>query len=174
MVLCLFIQRFLLNRIKHNLKNIIKMKGKSFILAIVSVFLMTSCATIFTGTKDTLRFDSNPQGARVYVDGLEVGKTPCTTSVKRSLTEKFAEIRLEGYETRVITLDRTFNVVSVINLGSFLGWAIDAATGALIKYDRKGYFVDLEKDDENLLLKNSSKIEINTDTKIVNVYVPQE
>ncbi len=147
------------------------MKGKLFILAIVSVFLMTSCATIFTGTKDTLRFDSNPQGAKVYIDGLEICKTPCTTVVKRSLSDKFAEIRLEGYETRVITLDRTFNVVSVINLGSLLGWGIDTATGALMKYDRKGYYVKLEKDNRTSLLQNPSRIEINTDTKIVNVYV---
>ncbi len=150
------------------------MKSKLFILAIASLFLMTSCATIFTGTKDSLRFDSNPKGAKVYVDGIEVGKTPCTTVVKRSLTDKFAEIRLDGYETRVITLDRTFNVVSIINLGSLLGWAIDAATGALMKYDRKGYFIELEKDNRTSLLDNSSKIEINTDTKTVNVYVPQE
>jgi len=150
------------------------MKSKLLILAIASTFLMTSCATIFTGTKDTIRFESNPQGAKVYIDGLEVCKTPCTTLVKRSLTNKLAEIKLDGYETRVITLDRKFNVVSIINFGSLIGWGIDAATGSLMKYDRKGYEIELEKVNKTSLLQNPSKIEINTKTKIVDLYVAQK
>ncbi|MCP4551850.1 MAG: PEGA domain-containing protein [Bacteroidetes bacterium] len=150
------------------------MKSKLFTLVIASTFLMASCATIFTGTKDAIRFDSNPQGASVYIDGLEVCKTPCTTQVKRSLSDKLAEIKLDGYETRVITLDRKFNAVSIINLGSLIGWGIDAATGSLMKYDRKGYEIELEKNNKTSLLTNPSKIEINTDTKIVDVYVTQK
>lgn len=150
------------------------MKSKLFILAIASTLFMTSCATIFTGTKDAISFDSNPQGANVYLDGLEVCKTPCITMVKRSLSDKLAEIKLDGYETRVITLDRKFNTVSIINLGSLIGWGIDAATGALMKYDKKGYDIELEKDNRTSLLHNPSKIEINTDSKIVDVYVAKK
>lgn len=151
-----------------------KMTKKLFIIAIASTFLMTSCATIFTGTKDTIRFDSNPQGAKVYMDGLAVCRTPCTTQVKRSLSDKLAEIRLDGYETRVITLDRKFNTVSIVNLGFVIGWGIDAATGSLMKYDRKGYEIELEKDKRTSMIENPSKIEINTKTKIVEVFVAEK
>lgn len=150
------------------------MKSRTLILVIALTFLMTSCATIFTGTKDLIHFDSNPQGAKVYLDGLEVCKTPCTTLVKRSLSEKLVEIKLDGYETRVITLYRKFNSVSIITLGCLLGWGIDAAIGAIMKYDRKGYDIELEKDKKTTLLQNPSKIEINTRTKNVNVYVVQK
>jgi len=150
------------------------MKSKLFIIVLASTFFMTSCATIFTGTKDTIRFDSTPQGTKVYIDGLEVCKTPCTTQVKRSLSDKLAEMKLDGYETRVITLDREFNAVSIINLGFLIGWGIDAATGSLMKYDKKGYDIELEKDNRTSMLENPSKIEINTDTKIVDVYVAQK
>jgi hypothetical protein len=150
------------------------MKSKLFIIVLASTFFMTSCATIFTGTKDTIRFDSTPQGAKVYIDGLKVCKTPCTTQVKRSLSDKLAEMKLDGYETRVITLDREFNAVSIINLGFLIGWGIDAATGSLMKYDKKGYDIELEKDNRTSMLENPSKIEINTDTKIVDVYVAQK
>lgn len=149
------------------------MKSKLFIISVVSMFFLTSCATIFTGTKDTLRFDSEPQGATVYLDGLEVCKTPCTTKVKRSLSEKLAEIRLDGYETRVITLDRKFNAVSIINLFGLIGWGVDAATGSLMKYDRKGYDIKLEKDKRTSLIENPTKIEIDTKNKVVDVYVLQ-
>lgn len=150
------------------------MRSKLFIIVIASTLFMTSCATIFTGTKDTIRFDSTPQGAKVYIDGLEVCETPCTTQVKRSLSDELAEIKLDGYETPVITLDKEFNAVSVINLGFLIGWGIDAATGSLMKYDRKGYDIELEKDNRTSMIENPSKIEINTDSKIVDVYVAQK
>jgi len=34
----------------------------------------------------------------------------------------------------------------VINLTSIIGWGVDAATGALMKYDRKGYDIKLDKE----------------------------
>lgn len=148
------------------------MKHKILFLALTITFLMSSCATILTGTKDTIRFDSNPKGAIVYIDGLEVCKTPCSTPVKRSISEKFAEIKLDGYETRVITLDRKFNAVSIINLTGILGWGVDAATGAIMKYDRKGYDIKLDKE-KRTSLNNPTKIEINTKKKTVDVYLTE-
>lgn len=146
------------------------MKKVTFILTIAATILLTSCATIFTGTKDTIRFDSEPQGAEVYIDGIKVCKTPCSVPVKRSLSEKLAEIKLDGYETRVIMLDQEFNAISIINLGNIVFWAIDAATGALMKYDRKAYDIELDKDTRTSL-NNPTRIEINTGEKIVDVYV---
>ena len=141
-------------------------------LSLVSVLLLSSCATIFTGTKDTLVFESKPSGAKVLFEGYEICKTPCTTSFKRSLTEKFVELKLEGYQTRRIVLDREFNPVAIINLGSILGWAIDAATSSIMKYDRKVYEFDLEPQNPNaLLFQNPYKIEIDTKNKSVDVYV---
>lgn len=145
---------------------------KVYILLAAVALSLTSCATIFTGSKDTLRFDSDPEGATVLIDGLEVCKTPCTTQVKRSLSDKLAEIKLENYETRVITLDREFNAVSVLNLGFLLGWGIDAATGALMKYDRKGYDIELESK-KVVSLENIQKLEFDTGEKSLNVYVIQ-
>lgn len=43
---------------------------------------------------------SNPEGARVTVEGREVGVTPCRYSdSKMMLTETYIQIDLEGYET---------------------------------------------------------------------------
>src|SRR5699024_952601 len=125
------------------------MKSKLLIPSIILAFFMSSCATIFTGTKDTLRFDSEPQGATVYIDGLKACETPCTTKVKRSLSDKLAKIKLDGYQTRVITLDRKFNAVSVLNLFGMIGWAVDAATGSLMKNGGKGYDIELKKDNRS-------------------------
>lgn len=137
---------------------------------LVLLFSFSSCATLFTGTSDTISFNTNPEGAVVYIDGLEVCTTPCTVPVKRSLTDEMAEFRLDGYKTRVITLDREFNVVSILNFAGLLGWAVDAATGAIFKYGRKSYDLNLEP--ERILYgKEMRKIELNTVEKTADIYV---
>lgn len=146
------------------------MKKLFLLLAVAITF--SSCATLFTGTKDTIKFDSTPQGATVYKDGVELCKTPCSYPVKRDLNETHIEYRLDGYETRVFTLDQEFNIVSVLNLGNVVGWAIDAVTGSIMKYDRKSYHLEMDYD-TRALLSNPNKIHINTEEMLVDVYVTQ-
>ena len=136
----------------------------------VSLFLFSSCATLFTGTKDTIRFNSTPEGATVYIDGIEVCKTPCETKVKRSISDKEADIKLDGYKARIITLDKSFNVISILNFAGLFGWAVDAITGSVMKYDRKSYDIELEA---NKKLSNiqPNKIDIDTKNNTLDLYV---
>ena len=145
------------------------MKKNIFAILIISL-LMTSCATIFTGTKDRITFNSTPAGATIYKDGVEQCKTPCTLRVKRSLDDTEMEYKLDGYETRLITLDKEFNIVSVINLGNLLGWGIDALSGAVMKYDRKVYDITLSKNNKTSMI-NPSKINFDTKKNVVELYV---
>ncbi|MBN2637518.1 MAG: PEGA domain-containing protein [Bacteroidales bacterium] len=134
------------------------------------IFFLSGCATLFTGTHDTIHFSSDPEGAVVYKDGLKLCTTPCDVSMKRSVYNQEVTFKMDGYETRIVTLDREFNVVSVINLGSLLGWAIDAATGSIMKYTTKSYDIKLDKKEETALSR-ARKININTRKKIIEVYV---
>ncbi|MCT4151313.1 PEGA domain-containing protein [Elizabethkingia anophelis] len=111
----------------------------------VMTLSVTSCATIFTGTSDSITVNTKPDGATVYDKGLEKCITPCTFKVGRTLSEKTIEIKKEGYEPKTILLDRKFNAVSIINLFGLIGWGVDAATGSLMKYDTKGYNIDLKE-----------------------------
>lgn len=142
---------------------------KIFTLIIVASLSLSSCATIFTGTKDQISFKTNPSGAKVMIDGLEVCTTPCTTKVARTLSNKNVEFKLDGYDTKIIALDKKFNAVSIINLFGIIGWGVDAATGSLMKYDRKGY--DIELDSKKVSKFDFQKIEIDTKTKTASVYV---
>ena len=70
---------------------------------------MTSCATIFTGTTDDVYINSNPSGAEIYIDGLKVGKTPATLTIKRpGLSDKEVVLKLDGYERRTFILKKSF------------------------------------------------------------------
>ncbi len=62
--------------------------------------LLSSCATIFTGSRTNIRFDSEPPKAMVYINGIDQCRTPCTANIKAKGGVKLAEFRLKGYETR--------------------------------------------------------------------------
>lgn len=63
--------------------------------------------------------------------------------MKRSLNSTEVELAKKGYQSKVVTLDKGFNAVSIINLFSIVSWAIDLATGAVSKYDQKTYNIEL-------------------------------
>ena len=92
-------------------------------------------------------------------------------NVKRNISETDVEFKLDGYETRLITLSQEFNVVSVINLGNLFGWGIDVLSGAVMKYDRKSY--DITLDNKNTSMINPTKINIDTQKNIVELYVAE-
>jgi hypothetical protein len=142
---------------------------KNITLLICIVVACSSCATIFTGTRDTIQFNSNPSGAVIYRDGLEICKTPCSFPIKRSINDPLIEMKLDGYQTRVFTLDKSFNVVSILNVGNLLGWGIDILTGSIMRYDRKTYSLDLTID-KKLNALQPQKIMIDTKNNTVDLY----
>jgi len=143
---------------------------KTILSALFLIIFATSCATIFTGTKDRISFKSTPSGAVIFKDGVELCTTPCTYKVKRSMSETDLEFKLDGYETRLITLDTEFNVVSVINLGNLFGWGIDALSGAVMKYDRKSYEISLTPNKITSSIE-PSRINIDTQKNTVDLFV---
>jgi len=51
---------------------------------VAAAILATGCATIFTGTHDTLTFDSNVPGVRLTIDGMYQGELPITFEMSRN------------------------------------------------------------------------------------------
>lgn len=123
------------------------MKNKLSIVLSLSIALSTtSCATIFTGTRDPITFSSNPEGAKVFHKGIEKCTTPCTVKIPRSLSKQTVSFEKEGFEKKEVKLTKNFNAVTLLNiiLGGAIGVGIDAATGSLTKYSPKKYDVELE------------------------------
>ncbi|WP_294267124.1 PEGA domain-containing protein [uncultured Chryseobacterium sp.] len=107
---------------------------------------VTSCATIITGTKDKITFNSTPEGAKVMHKGIEKCTTPCTAEIPRSLSKQMVTFEKEGFSNKEVKLTKTFNPVTLVNilLGGIIGIGIDTATGSLTKYSPKEYKVELE------------------------------
>lgn len=113
------------------------------VLAVVS---LTSCATIFTGTRDNIAFNTTPASATVSINGIEKCTTPCVVPVKRSLGTTTVQISKDGYQSKIFNPDKKFNAVTLLNilLGGIIGGGIDCASGAASKYDTKNYNIELK------------------------------
>ena len=118
----------------------------AFGLALFVLTLCSSCATILSGKADVLHFKSEPSGAQISIDGMPVCTTPCITLVKRRLSNTYFDIQLAEYKPQHLLLNKRFNTLSIINLAFVLGWGIDAATGAILEYSKKGYHIILQKE----------------------------
>ena len=127
------------------------MKKVVLMMIAFTAFVFTSCATILTGTSDDITFNSDPAGAAIMLDGLKVGKTPATVSIKRpGFGNKEITLKLDGYEDRTFMLQKGFNTMAICNLASWPGWVIDIVTGTIMKYSKTNYSIDLDPKAFNL------------------------
>ena len=94
--------------------------------------LTTSCATIVSGSKQNVKFSSNPSTATIFIDEVEVGKTPLEIKLARK-SEHSVMIKLEGYQTYETKLTKKFNAWYIGNIlfGGLIGIIIDPITGAM-------------------------------------------
>ena len=94
--------------------------------------LTTSCATIVSGSKQNVKFSSNPSTATIFIDEVEVGKTPFEIKLARK-SEHSVMIKLEGYQTYETKLTKKFNAWYIGNIlfGGLIGIIIDPITGAM-------------------------------------------
>ena len=150
------------------------MKIKFFTMILTGMLLFSSCASIFTGSKRSVLFESNPSGAKVYVNGMEQCISPCNVKVRN---DDRVDFRLEGYKERVVVMDADFNLVAILNGFSIVGWGIDALTGSLQRVNTKYVKVDLEKGSNKQAFNdyiekgNITKVAINTDNKSIETTV---
>mgnify|MGYP003702308891 CR=1 FL=1 len=113
------------------------------ILAVMAL-TFTSCATLFTGTTQSVTIDSQPQGANIVVDGQLLGTTPARVRLDRDLNAIFDDgkyIRLEkdGYVPDGYILGADIEPFCVLNMFNVFFWAVDGVTGALMRYDSDYY-----------------------------------
>ena len=110
----------------------------------VLIISFSSCATMFTGSRQTVKVQTIPPGADVYVEGEKMGTTPTEISLRKGFNPESVVVKKEGFENKNLPLNTTFNPVALLNLLGLLGWAVDGATGAMMKYDKKFYEVTLD------------------------------
>lgn len=147
---------------------------KITILTLTGAFLLTtSCASIFTGSKRRVLFETDPSGAKVFVNGFEKGTTPVQIKVK---ADDRIDFRLDNYKERVVVMDSKFNLVSILNGFSIIGWGVDALTGSLKRVDTNYVKVSLEKSDKTAFMNfmengEIKKVTVDEENKVIETVI---
>ena len=133
--------------IATNLNAMIKSLAK---LAVIGTVLCatTSCASIFCGTKAKVTFDCNvKEKVNLTIDGVKYYDVtfPFTTKITRGFDDTIVIAEAEAYHKETVIIDKKFNPVAIINLCEVLGWAIDAATGAITKPESQYYQIEMRQ-----------------------------
>jgi len=121
-------------------------KIKYFLTWVTSAVLLvslTGCATLISGTNQTLTFNSEPSGAEVYLDGALIGMTPVSLSVKKNKKDAFL-IKKEGYKAISRDITKAYDPVTLLSI--FWDYSTtDMISGAAFEYEPNSYFIQLQE-----------------------------
>jgi len=117
-----------------------------FALICISICFFSSCASIISGTKQKVDVNTQPTGAKVFVNGIDqqvVTPTIINVPRKKAVTYSFQK---QGYENGTVTEYGSFNPVAIGNiiLGGIPGALVDLGTGAWYKYDNTNIFYEFK------------------------------
>jgi hypothetical protein len=113
--------------------------------------LISGCATITRGTRQTFKIESTPSEAKVSLSNGETCVTPCKLKVKRRPGFD-ATISKEGYATKTVKVDSEIHGGGVaggagnIILGGVIGGIVDGTNGSLYSLSPNPLQVTLEAD----------------------------
>ncbi len=134
--------------------------------AIIIIFF-DGCASLLKGVNEEVNIISEPNGAKVYVNGQMLGKTPLQIKLSAKNTH-YIEFVKDGYEKKTFILSSSVEgqwIILDIIFGLF-PVIIDAATGSWYNFDNNYAGVFLEKnisDIDSLNIQESdSKIIVST------------
>jgi PEGA domain len=115
-------------------------------LLITPIMLALGCASIIEGRTQSITFNSEPSGAQIVINGVPMGVTPATITIKKSEYDNAnVQFKKEGYQEQHASLHTKVtgwfwgNVIS----GGLLGSATDAISGAMWEYSPDKYFVTM-------------------------------
>lgn len=122
------------------------MRKTIFFLTLLSTLMLTSCATIVCGSKQEVSFNSTPTNASIFINEVEVGKTPFKTKLERN-KEHSVVIKLEGFKPYETKLTKKFNAWYIGNLvfGGLIGLIVDPVTGAIYQLSPKEVNAQLQQ-----------------------------
>jgi PEGA domain. len=105
------------------------------------ILLLSGCATIMSGSNQTLTFNSNVEGVSVYVDGALIGKTPVSASFKKNKAQSVMFSK-EGYQSVTREITKEFDPVAALNIFWDLS-TTDFITGAVYEYAPNAIYVEM-------------------------------
>jgi len=112
----------------------------------VVTLVLSSCATMFGNKDRTVRVQSVPSGAKVYLNGVRNENTPTQVALGNITTNSYI-IRVEkpGYTIFEQPVKTSFQPVGLLNILFWPGFIIDAVTGDMMKITNPNITAVLDK-----------------------------
>ena len=117
------------------------MKISRMLAELLPLILCCSCATVTTGTSQTITVETEPPGAACRMTRGEetvgaVNPTPGSVTIGKDKDEIEIRCEMPGYLTISRQLDSSFQGMTLGNvlLGGIIGIAVDAGSGAMHEY----------------------------------------
>ncbi len=122
----------------------------------LSVFLLSGCATVFSGSTQTINVEAIDSANHHVLDGVScvviepngvrqvVSSNPGTVSVTRGSGALNVACKKEGYHQLSTAVGDSFNSTTLVNILFWPGFFVDMASGANKKYPSH-YVANMEK-----------------------------
>lgn len=123
---------------------------KTSLILLVFLLSLSSCATIFTKSKQPITFMGEP-GIKIYqassnVKIGEIGEEKSTTiEIKKKLGDTQLIAKKEGRPNTPLILESSFNTTSLWNILFWPGFLVDLGTGQMNKYDNSVIQIEMEE-----------------------------
>jgi hypothetical protein len=122
-------------------------KNLKLLLVTLSVAtILSSCATLFQGSRKDVTIRSMTSGADIYVDGEKKSSDALTIKLKRN-TNHTIVVKKDGFDTKTVDINKHTQAGWLVwgILFNIPGMIVDAITGAWNGFDKDNVTVDLEK-----------------------------
>lgn len=124
---------------------------KKALILLCSVFLLTSCMTIFSSSRQSVTF-TGENGTKLYdaTNNVKLAEIKdggsATVRIKKKLADKTIIAKKEGFKNTPFIVESSFNAKSLWNILFWPGFLIDLGTGKINKYDPVIYNIEMEKE----------------------------
>jgi hypothetical protein len=119
----------------------------AIVASITALLYFAGCATLFKGPSEKVEIESDPFGAKVYVNGNLIGKTPLELRLETRKTY-YIEFAKDGYGKKTVVLNNSVGAGWIV-LDVIFGLVpivVDAATGNWYSLDDDNVRAVLERE----------------------------
>lgn len=98
--------------------------------------LLSGCGTIAGDNTRSVAVNSQPQGAKIYVDNQQYGTTPAIVTLPSHIYGgKQVTLKKKGYQDQTMNVNTSFQPIALLDVLAWPTLLVDAATGDLVKID---------------------------------------
>ena len=114
---------------------------------LISMVLLSGCASIFGDNNKTVQVNSHPQNAQVFANNMPVGTTPVLMTVPSTWSPTFLTFKKKGFADQTAMVNTTFQPVGALNIFIWPGFIVDAISGNMMKVapESRAVYVTLSK-----------------------------